>query len=58
MEEIRNDVNDSVLSWFQRVKGISGFQVQGKVENLLNYIRETGKENVKGKITVRIAWKC
>ena len=58
MEEIRNDVNDSVVSWFQRVKGISGFQVQGKVENLLNYTRETGKENVKDKITVRIAWKC
>ena len=29
LEEIRNDVNDSVVSWFQRIKGTSGFQVQG-----------------------------
>ena len=45
MEEIRNDVNGSVVSWFQRLKGTSGFKVQGKVENLLNYTREIDKKN-------------
>ena len=29
LEEIRNDMNDSVVSWFQRIKATSGFQVQG-----------------------------